>query len=137
MRVFLDTNILLDIVEQRLPFFADSQSVLDECDRQGFEVFVAWHGLATVFYITAKKCGEAYALEMIRDLLSWATVATVGQNEAQEALSYGIGDYEDAMIAAAANASGVDYLITRDAAGFLKSPVQAMSPQDFLKKVQS
>lgn len=135
MRVFLDTNILLDIVEQRLPFYAASQAVLDECDQRGFEVFVAWHGIATVFYITARKCGEVYALEMIRDLLTWATVATVGQDEARAALGYGITDYEDALIAAAAAASGVDWLVTRDEAGFLNGPVPPINPGDFLQKL--
>lgn len=135
MRVFLDTNILLDIVEQRLPFYTASQAVLDECDQRGFEIFVAWHGLATVFYITARKRGEVYALEMIRDLLAWATVATVGQNEAREALGYGITDYEDALIAAAASASGADWLVTRDEAGFLKGPVPPINPDAFLQKL--
>ena len=96
---------------------------------------MAWHGIATVFYITAKKRDEAYALEMIRDLLTWATVATVGQDEALEALGYGIADYEDALIAAAASASGVDWLITRDEAGFSKGPVSPISPTDFLQKL--
>ncbi|MCX6849181.1 MAG: PIN domain-containing protein [Verrucomicrobia bacterium] len=135
MRVFLDTNILLDIVEQRLPFYTASQAVLDECDQRGFEIFVAWHGIATVFYITARKRGEVYALEMIRDLLAWATVATVGQDEAREALGYGITDYEDALIAAAAAASGVDWLVTRDEPGFLKGPVPPINPGDFLQKL--
>jgi len=135
MRVFLDTNILLDIVEQRLPFYTASQAVLDECDQRGFEIFVAWHGIATVFYITARKRGEVYALEMIRELLTWATVATVGQDEAREALGYGITDYEDALIAAAASASSVDWLVTRDEAGFLNGPVPPINPGDFLQKL--
>jgi len=92
MHVFLDTNILLDIVEQRMPFYSSSQSVLDRCDELGFDLFVAWHGLATAFYITAKKQGEPYATGMIRNLLSWATVSTVGHDEAKDALLYGIGD---------------------------------------------
>lgn len=135
MRVFLDTNILLDIVEQRMPHYTASQAVLDECDQRGFEIFVAWHGLATVFYITAKKRGEPYAMQMIRDLLSWATVATVGQDEAQEALGYGITDYEDALIAAAASAANSDWLITRDETGFSKGPVPAVNPTDFIQKL--
>lgn len=135
MRVFLDTNILLDIVEQRMPHFTASQAVLDQCDQRGFDLFVAWHGLATVFYITAKKRGKPYAFQMIRDLLNWATVATVGQHEAQEALGYGIADYEDALIAAAASAVSADWLITRDEAGFAKGPVAAVNPTDFLQKL--
>lgn len=118
-----------------MPHYTASQAILDECDLRGFEIFVAWHGLATVFYITAKKRGEPYALQMIRDLLNWATVATVGQNEAQEALGYGIADYEDALIAAASSTAGADCLITRDEAGFAKGPVPAVNPTDFLQKL--
>ncbi len=135
MRIFLDTNILLDIVEQRMPHYTASQALLDECDQRGDEIFVAWHGLATVFYITAKKRGEPYAMQMIRDLLNWATVATVGQDEAQEALGYGIADYEDALIAAAASAVNSDWLITRDEAGFSKGPITTINPTDFLRKL--
>lgn len=135
MRVFLDTNILLDIIEQRTPFYSDSQGVLDECDRRGVEIFVAWHGLATVFYITARKQSEAYAMQMMKDLLSWATVATVGQSEAINALGYGIADYEDALIAAAASACDADWLVTRDVAGFAKSPVSPIDPPAFLQQL--
>lgn len=135
MRVFLDTNILLDIVEQRRPFYTASLAVLEAGDQRNFEFFVAWHGIATVFYITAKKRGDAYALLMIRDLLGWATVATVGQGEALNALSYGIMDYEDALISAAASSCAADWLITRDVSGFSKSPVSPIHPSDFLQKL--
>lgn len=114
-----------------------SQAVISECDEHGFEIFVAWHGVATVFYITAKKRGKIYALEMIGGLLAWATVATVGQEEAKEALGYGITDYEDALIAAAASACDADWLVTRDEIGLTKGPVQPINPTDFLQKLQS
>ncbi len=55
MRILLDTNILLDIVEQRMPHNTASQALLDECHQRGDEIFVAWHGLAIVFCITARK----------------------------------------------------------------------------------
>jgi len=133
MRVFLDTNILLDVIEQRMPFYASSQAVLEACDEHGIEILIAWHGLATVFYISAKKRGQAFALQMLQDLLGWTTVATVGQNEAIAALGYGISDYEDALIVAAATASQSDWLITRDAVGFANSLVPPVTPDDFLK----
>lgn len=104
MRVFLDTNILLDIIEQRMPHYTASLAVLERGDDLNFELFVAWHGLATVFYITARKQGEAEATNMIRNLLTCATVSTVGHDEVKQALGYGITDYEDALQAAAANA---------------------------------
>ncbi|WP_139373317.1 hypothetical protein [Prosthecobacter debontii] len=60
----------MNIIEQRMPHDTASQAVLDECDQRGFEIFVAWHGLATVFYITAKKRGELYAMQMMRGKVS-------------------------------------------------------------------
>ncbi len=134
MRVFLDTNILLDIIEQRMPHYTASLAVLERGDDLNFELFVAWHGLATVFYITARKQGEAEATNMIRNLLTCATVSTVGHDEAQQALGYGITDYEDALQAAAANACAASWVVTRDAAGFTGSPVPVISPDNFVRR---
>ena len=132
MRVYLDTNILLDIIEQRMPHYPVSLAVLERCDDLNFELFVAWHGLATVFYITARKQSEADATNMIRNLLNWATVSTVGHDQAQQALGYGITDYEDALQAAAANACAASWIVTRDSTGFTGSPVPVISPDDFV-----
>jgi predicted nucleic acid-binding protein len=134
MTIYLDTNILLDIVEQRMPFYVSSQAVLDRCDELGFDLKVGWHGLATLFYIIAKKQSESYASQMIRGLLSWATVATVGHGDATKALGYGILDYEDAMQAASAAACSASWLVTRDAKGFAGSPVPPIEPNAFLAR---
>jgi len=42
-------------------------------------------------------------------------------------------DFEDALQAAAAVACNADVIVTRNLADFRKSPVQAVSPKDFLK----
>ena len=132
MRIFLDTNILLDIIEQRPPFFAASQQTLERCDALGFDLSVASHGLATLFYITERKAGNAAALAVIHQILSWAEVAPLGDPEARSALGYGIADYEDALQAAAAAACSADWLITRDANGFAGCPVPILAPEEFL-----
>ena len=134
MRVFLDTNILLDIVERRAPFFAASRQVLERCDAHGFDLFLAGHGLATVFYLTERKAGNATALAVIHQILGFAEVAPLGDAEARSALGYGIADYEDALQAAAAAACAADWLVTRDGAGFAGCPVPVLSPQEFLKR---
>ena len=59
----------------------------------------------------------------------------MGQDEASDALGYGIKDYEDAPQAAAANACSASWLVTRDSLGFAGSPVPGISPADFLMEV--
>ncbi len=133
MRIFLDTNILLDIVEQRPAWFAASQHMLERCDAHSFELFVAPHGVATVFYIVRRKIGGPDARRLIHDLLGWATVAPCGDAECRRALALGIADYEDALQAACAEGCRAERLVTRDVAGFAASPVPAVTPDDFLQ----
>jgi predicted nucleic acid-binding protein len=134
VRIFLDTNILLDIVEHRVPFSANSQMVLERCDSRGFELLISPHGLATIYYITERKSGGSTALSMVHQILGFASVATLGDGEARNALGYGMADYEDALQAAAAAACGADWLVTRDATGFAGNPVPVLSPEEFLKR---
>jgi predicted nucleic acid-binding protein len=134
VRVFLDTNILLDIVEQREPFHTASQQVLERCDDLGFDLFVAAHGLATLFYLTARRAGTGAALAAVHQILGWAEVAPLGDVEARTAFGYGIADYEDALQVAAAESGGVDWFVTRDATGFAGSPVPILSPDEFLQR---
>ena len=134
MRIFLDTNVLLDIIEQRVPFVTASQLVLDRCDLLGFDLSVAIHGLATIFYLTERKAGNETAFAVVHQILGWAEVAPLGDAEARAALGYGIADYEDALQAAAAAACAADQLITRNAVDFAGSPVPILSPEEFLQR---
>lgn len=51
MRVFLDTNILLDVLLNRPDFVTESEAAILRCEGVGAEMFVAWHGLATAYYL--------------------------------------------------------------------------------------
>lgn len=132
MRVFLDTNLLIDVLELRQPFCATSQDVLDRCDALGADVFIAWHGLATAYYIHSRSVGEERAQEAMTEILDAAVVATVGDAEAHRAIELGFADFEDAMQTAAAEACAADVLVTRDPKGFVQSPLIVLSPEDFL-----
>ena len=134
MRVFLDTNILLDVLMNRPDFVADSEAVILRCEALGAGMFVAWHGLATAYYLLKRGRTETEAMGEVDRILAWARVASAGDAEARQARSLGFTDFEDAMQAASAEACGAHWLITRDAADFAASPVSAISPADFLAR---
>jgi len=132
MAVFIDTNILLDVLEKRAPHHVDSEQVLVRCDQLQEPVFIAWHGLATAFYIYSRKVGEAAAHLALGQLLGSVSVAYTGQREAMRAFQLPISDLEDAMQAAAADACGADCIVTRNTRDFTGSPVPVLTPQEFL-----
>ncbi len=134
MRLFFDTNVLLDVALIRQPFFADSQSSILRGESLGADMFVAWHSAATFFYFARKLQGVGLATQMVADLYLWAAVARVTHLDATKALTYGITDYEDALQAAAAAAENCDWIVTRNTKDFKLSPVAAITPTDFLSQ---
>ena len=137
MRVLFDTNILLDILEQRAPHFQSSRDALVTCEACGGEILLAWHSLSNAFYIYGRKVGQAMAQTALGDAILCMTVGTVGHREARRALDLGFADLEDAMQAAAAEAANADWIITRDKAGFARSPVPVMTPAEFVLRFAS
>ena len=134
MRVFLDTNILLDVLLNRPSLAEESEKVILRCEALGAEMFLAWHGLATAFYLLKKGRAHADAMREVDRILSWARVASSGDPEARRARNLGFADFEDALQAVAAEACRADCIVTRNTKDFSRSAVPALLPQEFLSQ---
>lgn len=135
MRVFLDTNIVLDVLLNRPTLAADSEAVILRCEAVGAEMFIAWHGLATAYYLLKRGRTEREALAEVDKILAWARVAATSDASARRARILGSGDFEDALQAVAAETCAADWIVTRNTPDFAKSRVPALTPWDFLQKV--
>ena len=84
MRVFLDLNVLLDVLLARPKLDLESEAVLLRCDTLGAEIFIAWHSLATAYYLLRRGRTEAEALLEIDRILDWASMVrqTINQRGA-------------------------------------------------------
>lgn len=132
MRLLLDTNIILDVVFQR-PGEPASSALIMSCGHQN-QASLAWHSVATLAYLIERQHNAAMARGVITDLLTWAQVATTGHSDAVQALQLPMSDFEDALQVCAAQACGADYIITRNGRDFMKTPVPALSPEEFLAR---
>lgn len=131
MRVFLDTNILLDVLLNRPGLAAESDAVILRCENLGHLMFISWHGLATAYYLLKRGRSSADALLEVDKILNWAVVANCGDADARKARHLGFSDFEDALQAASAE-SGAHCIVTRNTRDFSKSAVPVLSPADFL-----
>lgn len=137
MRALFDTNILLDIGLARKPFAKAAFACLSEATEAGEPPRIAPHALATFYYIVAQSRGLALAETSVADLLATTEVVGFDHEMARRSLELKFGDFEDAMIAAAAEAAGMDCIVTRNEGDFKASPVPALSPEAFLGKMRS
>ena len=135
MKVLLDTNILLDIVEKREPHFADSYKIFIKSAERKITAIIGASSITDIYYITRRNCKNAeQAIGFIIDMLKVVTAVDTKAADIQEAIRLNFSDFEDAVVAATAVRENVDYLITRNASDYKKSAITAISPADFLKK---
>ena len=137
MRIFLDTNVILDVLAKRDPWFTDSATVLSLLDSEEVEGFAAAHSITNLFYLTRKHLGQRHASEALLNLLSILAVAPVDQDSILKALALGWPDFEDALQMVCATNSHVDYLVSRNKADFESTSLPIVTPAELLTLLRS
>ena len=86
MRILLDTNILLDIVEKREPYFADSYKIFMKSAERKIEAIIGASSVTDIYYVTRKNCKNAeQAIGFIIDLIKVLTPVDTKAADIQEA----------------------------------------------------
>ena len=132
IRVLVDLNVVIDVIQNRQPFYEDSAGVLDAVARREVSGWLAAHSVTTLYYVISRIRNREAAVNAVTGLLESFTVATVDDTVIRKALLLGWTDFEDAVQMAAAVAEGVDYLITRNIKDFQSGPVPVIQPAAFL-----
>jgi predicted nucleic acid-binding protein len=135
-RVFLDANIVLDLLDGQRPGHAEALLLEKAVESSQSICMCAWHTLSIVAYVGAKVFGKEEIHELLKELLGSWIVPETGTEEARQAFLYLSGDYEDAMQIASAVVGKADYLVTRDRVGFSKSPVKIVSPRELCRALK-
>ena len=137
MRLFLDTNIVLDVLARREPWLHDSAAVLSLLESDGFEGVVAAHSITTLHYLCVKELGREQATLALLDLLKLVSVAPLDQDTILKAMALGWRDFEDAIQMLSAHEIGADYLVTRNGSDFKASPIPVVTPSELLSILRS
>ena len=132
-RVFLDTNVAIDLMARREPFFADAKAIFDRSADGDFVILLSVLSFWNIFYLMRKDPGEAKAKADLATLETLAQVVPAQVADLRNALLSSIKDLEDAMQLESAKAADADVFVTRDAKGFKSSRIPVMTPSAFLR----
>ena len=128
-RVLIDTNVVLDVLLERKSHLAASAAVWDAVESGGAEGYLAAHAITTIHYLAQKQLGVRRAKRVIANLLQVFRVAAVDGNVLRDALQHETQDFEDAVSAAAAEATGCEAIVTRDPKGFRTAGLRVLTPE--------
>jgi predicted nucleic acid-binding protein len=136
MRLFVDANIIVSVLNKEYPLFSDTARILSLADRQGFDVFTSPVCLAIAFYFAEKKYKRTRAKVQIDQLCRHIRIAPVTVTAVSAALANTkILDFEDGMEYYAAIESGCSCIITEDTSDFYFSDIAVLNSRDFLQSL--
>ncbi len=138
MRVLLDTNVVLDVLQGRAPWHTSGQQIFRAAATRRITACVTAKELTDIHCLSRRLFrgqpqADARARDVIAGLCALFEVLDTLANDCREALSLESADYEDAVMIRTAARCGCDSIVTRDPAGFHTSPVPAVDPDRFLK----
>lgn len=132
MRAFIDTNVIVDVVAKREPFFADSQAVLALCATGELEGVVSDLTFCNVAYVLRKALGNAQLRNGLRVLKEHLSIVPVGEAAITAAIENETVDFEDAIQLEAARTNQIDIIVTRNVRHFNNSPIRVCTPSELL-----
>ena len=133
MKIFVDTNLFIDILLGREPFFSASALVYKLCESNRIEGYIAPITINNIHYICRKARRAEEIKAFLTELSSVFTIAVMDDETVRRAEKLPLSDYEDALQYALAQQHACHYLVTRNTKDFQNvQPVEVVTPETFL-----
>lgn len=135
MKIFVDANILVSVLNREYPLFPYSSRVLSLNDYSGFDLYTSPVCLAIAFYFSEKKSGTEHARKKMDYLCARTRITDTGGDVVKKALANKkIHDFEDGLEYYSALNSGCRCIVTEDKDDFYFSEIDVLSSREFLEK---
>jgi predicted nucleic acid-binding protein len=133
MKVLVDTNVILDLLLKRLPFYDDARAINQLVEQRRIEGCVSSASMTDIFYIARKELKNTAVVYKVMDALAADyIIAPVLESTIKNALTLRWNDFEDAVQYLTARENGIEQIITRNAADFTSGEIPRISPAEFL-----
>jgi len=132
MKALYDTNVLIDVLAKREPFFDDSAHVWTLAERGAIQGFVSVISFNNIYYIVRKLRSRKTAERMMSLLRDTFTPVALDEQILNQAIDAGFKDFEDAIQYYSAVREGVDCIITRNISHFPPTDVAPLTPKECL-----
>ena len=134
MRILIDTNILIDFVSRREPFFVDALKIFELCQQEIVDGAVAAHSIVNMAYILRKDFTPDELRKILLRLCKIFQVEAIDLGKLTAALNDdNFSDFEDCLQTQCALNLRADFIVTRNVKDFAASSIPAVTPENFFK----
>lgn len=135
MKLMIDANILLDVLQKREPHFHDSSLIWKLCETGSAEGYVSALTIANLIYVMRKELNPERIEEVIQKLKLIFQLTDLSVSDITKAAEMKWNDFEDAVQSIIAERSHADCIITRNVRDFRESKIIAFTPTEYLTRI--
>jgi predicted nucleic acid-binding protein len=138
MKIFLDANILVSVLNKEYPLFTYSARILSLADNKRFTIYTSPVCMAIAFYFAEKKHGSITAKQKMSFLADHIQITDVSGETVKLALAdKKVHDFEDGIEYYSAKKSKCTVIITEDISDYYFSEIEVLRSKDFMEKYLS
>jgi len=135
-RIFIDTNIIIDLLGDRKPHSKFAIDLFDKAESTSIKLYASSHSFATTHYLLKKYVDERKLRTVLLDLLDFVTIISIDLHVIKRGLKSKHKDFEDALqILAASSIDKMDCIVTRNVKDFKESEIPVFAPDDLLGRL--
>ncbi len=132
-KILIDTNVLLDYLLEREPFFDDAKKVILSCIEGNTKGCIAAYSVSNMFFILRKDYTAKERREILSKLCTIFDVEGIDKAKLLSSLANAkFLDFEDCLQMECAKSYGAEYIVTRNVSDYLVSEVKAILPSEYL-----
>ena len=138
MVLLIDTNIILDVFQNREDHYKHSVEVLDLVKTNKAKGYIAAHSITNLWYILRKTHTDEQRRQIVKAILVYFDIASLDKQKISAALERdNFKDFEDCLQDECGCEINADYIVTRNEKDFTTSKIPALNPEEFCKKILS
>lgn len=135
-RLFIDTNVMMDFLGERVPHYESIAKVATLADKGKIKMVVSAFSYPTIYYLLTKFESSANVKEKLRKFKIISEISDLDEIIIEKGLASDFIDFEDALQFHCALKADCDILLTRNAKDFKESSIPVMSAEEFLQSIK-
>lgn len=135
MKIFLDANILVSVLNKEYPLFPFTSRILSLSDNSRYQLYTSPVCLAIAFYFAEKKHRTTIAKQKMDMLCQYIRIAPATEQAVSKTLNnQAIHDFEDGIEYYSAIESGCQCIITENTGDFYFSELEVADSREFCSR---
>ena len=133
MKILIDTNIVLDVMLKREPFYKLSLEILGLAKKDDVEEYVSASAITDIYYLAYRQLKDKEMVKkLMKELLTVVSVASVSEQEIENALYLEWNDFEDSVQYSVAFLQEMEGIVTRNPNDYKEAKIKVWKPEELL-----